>query len=251
MNDETALVAVETRVVASVFGTDDPTGIVQRTTGIARALGDAIKQGHMSTAIQGREYVLAEGWAYLGSMLGVFPRTVRVDAMNVSEDGDVQGYEAHVELVTRDGSVVGGAIAECSRIESSWADRPPYALKSMAQTRATGKAYRMAFGYVMKAAGYEATPAEEMSDVGTAPVRRPPARRAAPADSAPAEDMWVRGAHTFVAKAQEAFEIGEDELFSILQVEDGDALIAKAKATDGAWITLANDLKTAIEELPF
>lgn len=167
---ETAVVPVEARAVASVYGTDNPTEIVQRTEAVAIALGTAIKRGHMSTSIQGREYVLAEGWAYLGSMLGVFPRTVRVEPMGESADPD--GYEAHVELVTRDGSVVGGAIAECSRLEKSWADRAPYALKSMAQTRATGKAYRMAFGYVMRAAGYEATPAEEMSQDNDAPRRQ-------------------------------------------------------------------------------
>ena len=37
-------------------------------------------------------------------------------------------------------------------------------MMSMAQTRALGKAYRMALGWIMKMAGYEATPAEEMPD---------------------------------------------------------------------------------------
>ena len=32
----------------------------------------------------------------------------------------------------------------------------------MAQTRAEGKAYRLLLGWLMKAAGFEATPAEEM-----------------------------------------------------------------------------------------
>ena len=140
---------------ASVFGTDDPTAIVARTAAIAGPLAEFIDTQHMTTEISGRKYVLAEGWSFLGSMLGVFPRTVEVRRL----EGGAEGFEATVELITRDGSVVGGAIAECSRAERNWRDRDDYALKSMAQTRATGKAYRMVFGFVMKAAGYEATPA--------------------------------------------------------------------------------------------
>lgn len=157
----------------TVFGTDNPAAIVQRVTEIARPLADFIKQQGMSSNISGREYVLAEGWSFMGAMLGVSPRTVSVSELRDAE-GRVCGFEANVELLTRDGSVVGGAVAECSRYEEMWSWEPhardgrplpardDFALKSMAQTRATGKAYRMAFGFVMKAAGYEATPAEEM-----------------------------------------------------------------------------------------
>lgn len=257
-NDERAVVTVEARPVASVFGTDAPLEIVQRTHDIASALGTAIKQGGMATKIQGREYVLAEGWAYLGSMLGVFPRTVRVDAMGVDEAGDPQGYEAHVELVTRDGSVVGGAIAECSRIEKSWSDRAPYALKSMAQTRATGKAYRMAFGYVMKAAGYEATPAEEMPDDGPAAARSQPVRGSLqPVEAVRHEGgndpvgRWTESAHVFVATACEKFQIEDKDVFRLLEVANGDELIEKAQHTDGAWNALALLVKERIEEMPF
>ena len=38
-----------------------------------------------------------------------------------------------------------------------------YAILSMAQTRAIGKAFRNLIGWVIKMAGYESTPAEEMS----------------------------------------------------------------------------------------
>ena len=45
-----------------------------------------------------------------------------------------------------------------------WSTRPRYARRSMAQTRATGKACRLAFSWIMALAGYEPTPAEEMPD---------------------------------------------------------------------------------------
>lgn len=171
----TGMEIIEVEPVRSVvFGTDNPSAIVQRVADVATPLGRFIKERGMATQISGREYVLSEGWAFMGSMLGVFPRPVALTELK-EEGGRVYGYEAHVELVTSTGAVVGGGIAECSRYEKNWSDRDDFALKSMAQTRATGKAYRLSFGYVMKAAGYEATPAEEMgveSSRHTAPAPR-------------------------------------------------------------------------------
>ncbi len=157
----------------SVFGTDEPRGIVTRTRAIAHALGQEIKEAGLASKISGREYVRVEGWAYLGTMLGVFPRTVSVTELRDEIDGQdrIVGFEAHVELVSRDGAIVGGAIAECTTGEANWADRDAFALKSMAQTRAVGKAFRMSFGFVMASAGYEATPAEEVIDAPSRDIR--------------------------------------------------------------------------------
>lgn len=158
---EIATVPEQAVVLRSVYGTDDPRAIMQRVVAVAEPLGEFIKNHRMSTKIQGREYVLAEGWAFMGSMLGVFPYTTRVEPLR-TDDGVWFGFEAQVELRTRDGAVVGAAIAECTTDERSWSDRDSYALKSMAATRAAGKAFRMSFGFVMKSAGFESTPAEEM-----------------------------------------------------------------------------------------
>jgi hypothetical protein len=46
--------------------------------------------------------------------------------------------------------------------ENLWAKRPTYARRSMAITRATGKAFRLGFSWVITLAGYNPTPAEEM-----------------------------------------------------------------------------------------
>lgn len=167
MTNEQALVVHESAPV-TVFGTDDPRGVVQRVVDIAEPLADFIRERSMSTKIQGRDYVLSEGWAFMGSMLGVFPVVMAVEDVR-NPEGNLIGYEARVELRARDGSVVGAAIAECNRFENNWADRDDYALKSMAQTRAVGKAYRLSFGFVMKAAGYESTPAEEMGSGASEP----------------------------------------------------------------------------------
>jgi len=74
--------------------------------------------------------------------LGVIPREDSVEAL---EDG---GYVAKVSLVRMaDGAVISSASSECGMDEPTWAGRARYARRSMAVTRATGKAARLAFSW--------------------------------------------------------------------------------------------------------
>jgi hypothetical protein len=68
-----------------------------------------------------------------------------------------------VEVIRLTDSVVlSRGYAVCSNKENSKRRFDEYAIASMAQTRAVGKAYRNILAWLMKAAGFEATPAEEM-----------------------------------------------------------------------------------------
>lgn len=163
--EEQALVVHEPEPSTAVvlWGTDDPRGMTARMTAVADALSDAVEQRGMTVAIQGRKYVKAEGWSMVGAMLGVFPTPREVEEMH--EDGRVVGFRAVVDLVTRGGEVVGGAVAICTKDEPRWRDRDWNQIASMAQTRATAKAYRQTLGFIMPMAGYAPTPAEEMDGI--------------------------------------------------------------------------------------
>jgi hypothetical protein len=103
-----------------------------------------------------------------------------------------QGYEAEVELVkVGTGEVVSRASALCLRDEPRWRDQPEYAIRSMAVTRAAGKAFRLAFAWIMGLAGYEGTPAEEVEGLVAERLASPrsvspEAPRPAPAPRGPA-----------------------------------------------------------------
>jgi hypothetical protein len=159
---------------STLFGTDDPLEVVNRATRVADSLAAVIRKQNLTVAIQGRDHVRVEGWTLLGTMLGVYPVCTWTRKL---EEG---GWEARVEARTRDGSVVGAAEAQCDRSEKTWAKRDDYALRSMAQTRATSKAMRQPLGFVMSMAGFEATPAEEMPTNGHAPVEAAPATTTKP-----------------------------------------------------------------------
>jgi hypothetical protein len=72
------------------------------------------------------------------------------------------GWEARAEVVTVDGRVIGAGEGMCTCGERNWARRDPYALRSMAQTRAMSKALRVPLAWVMALTGHPVTPAEEM-----------------------------------------------------------------------------------------
>jgi hypothetical protein len=156
----------------TLFRTEDPVEVLERASRVAQALKSVIDQQGLVSKIQGREHVRVEGWTTLGSMLGVVPV---VTWTRRTEDG----WEARVEARTLDGRIVGAAEAMCSSAERTWKTRDDYALRSMAQTRATSKALRGPLGFVVTLAGYEATPFEEMPAEGfqDAPASRASAKQ--------------------------------------------------------------------------
>lgn len=113
------------------------------------------------TTISGKNYVHVEGWQFAGGMLGIFPKVTEVE--DLSKENEIK-WKATVELIDRSGNVVSTGFAICSNKEIKKRGFAEYAVLSMAQTRAIGKAYRNIIGWVMKLAGYESTPSEEMSD---------------------------------------------------------------------------------------
>lgn len=153
---EMAVAVRESPQAVSLWGATEPSEVLVRAERVASSLKDVIKRQGLISNIQGKEYPRCEAWTLLGTMIGVFP------VLCWSRPVD-HGWEARVEARTRDGAIVGAAEAQCLNTERNWKDRDDFALRSMAQTRATAKALRMPLGFVMTLAGYESTPAEEMT----------------------------------------------------------------------------------------
>jgi hypothetical protein len=67
--------------------------------------------------------------------------------------------------------------------ERTWSQRDAYARRSMAITRATGKAFRLGFSWIMTLAGYEPTPWEEMPAEITNPAPQQTQQKPAPKET--------------------------------------------------------------------
>jgi hypothetical protein len=149
---------VPSNLPANLFDAPNPMVVIERATQVAKALADVLETQKLYTTISGRNHVRVEGWTLCGSMLGVFPVCMWTRPVE-------QGWEARVEARTMNGNIVGAAEAQCTAKESKWKGRDDFAIRSMAQTRATSKAMRLPLGFIIQLAGYEATPAEEMDGV--------------------------------------------------------------------------------------
>lgn len=130
------------------------------TMALAVDLAKFIREMKLTHNVQGKEHVLVEGWQYAGSRLGIVPI---IDAViSFGTEPEIK-YSARVTLFDmRSGRTVGAGFSICSNKENGKKFFAEYAIASMAQTRAIGKAYRSVLGWIIRAAGYEPTPAEEM-----------------------------------------------------------------------------------------
>ena len=138
---------------------------IEVATKVAASLKNVIQSQDLAVKIGPSEYVTAEGWEVLGTMLGCTPYVESVEEIPVDHKHKFM-YKATVSI--RQGDTIlsrASAMAERNNMQK---DRP--SVYSMAQTRALGKAYRMALSWIVKMADYEPTPAEEMPRFREKPV---------------------------------------------------------------------------------
>ena len=141
-------------------------------TNVANTLAPLVRnQGLVVKGLNGRnkeaEYVTVEGWEVLGTFLGIVPVTTIIREVKNKQDRTV-GYVARATLyqnpVIENDEIVGGTViarAEAQADKTGF-QKDLFAIASMAQTRALGKAYRMGLSWIMKMAGFEGTFAEDM-----------------------------------------------------------------------------------------
>jgi hypothetical protein len=133
----------------------------------AMTLKQFIVEQKLYVRIQNKNYVEVEGWQFAGAATGIMPVVKSVERIDTKDLTEIK-YRAEVRLKRLvDGSTVGYGVALCSNKERNKTTFEEYAVASMAQTRAVSKALRNNFAWLMKMAGYEATPAEEMDSRGS------------------------------------------------------------------------------------
>ena len=142
-----------------------PQDVVLNATLQSKLLMDIVAKTGCFQLISGKRYLQVEAWETIGAFNRVHAVTESVTA--IITDGAVVGYDAKVSLLNQDGVLVGSAIMPCYFTENACkgkeGDAKDKACKSAAQTFATSKAYRMNYSYIAILAGYEPTPAEEMT----------------------------------------------------------------------------------------
>ena len=141
------------------------TNVANTLAPLVRSQGLVVKG--LNNSNKEAEYVTVEGWEVLGTCLGIAPVTTTIAEIK-NDKGRIIGYRARATLyqnaIVENDEIVGGTIiarAEAQANKQGY-QRDLFAIESMAQTRALGKAYRMGLGWIMKLAGFEGTFAEDM-----------------------------------------------------------------------------------------
>ncbi len=122
------------------------------------------KANDLSIDIAGKQYMQVEGWQFVGTLNGltdIVKSCFRITEAEQLLDKEIK-YRAEVEIINQNGTVISRGIAYASNKERKKTGFEEYAVASMAQTRAIGKAYRNFLAWIVKMAGYEATPYEEI-----------------------------------------------------------------------------------------
>jgi hypothetical protein len=137
---------------------DTPADLYRTSTDAAGLCKDIVAK--TARSIQGRKYVQVEGWQAIALAHGCTASAGAVERVET-------GFRAIAKITRmRDGLVIATAEGFVGDDEKTWASRPEYARRAMAQTRAISRACRSAFAHVvvMMNAGLETTPAEEIPD---------------------------------------------------------------------------------------
>jgi hypothetical protein len=134
--------------------------------------------------LQGRKYVRVEGWQAIANYFGCVASATNIERTET-------GFRATGQVRrASDGAIIAEAEGFVGDDElKTWAKRPEYAKRAMAQTRAISRACRSAFAFVvtMMDAGLSTTPAEEIGDFDSDPEpSASPRSRASFVDARPA-----------------------------------------------------------------
>lgn len=142
-----------------------PDVVLEEAHKAASALTKVIESKPKKVVLNGKTYLQFEDWQTLGRFYGV--TAIVLDTKYVefgADDEKTRGFESRAQaLLVGTNQVISAAEAMCLDDEQNWRSKPLFQLKSMAQTRACAKALRNVLAWVVVLAGYQATPAEEMT----------------------------------------------------------------------------------------
>lgn len=212
---------------------------------MAKMLQVHIERNKLSSNIAGKNYTMVEGWQFAGGLLGYIPKITKVEDIS---KGTEKIWRADAEIIRmKDGMIMGTGSAICSKSEGKKSSFDEYAICSMAQTRAIGKAYRNCIGWVMKMAGYESTPGEEMMKANQEPIQtyQNKAEMAPRTSNIPKNDINTQKSQSNVNSDQYLIKL-KDKLFKMGAKTESQALKLLEQKTKLVWKNFSNHGPAAI-----
>lgn len=175
-----------------------PQVVLDEAKNAAKALGDVIRNKKKPVIFNGEQYLEFEDWQTVGRFYGV---TAKIVSTEFVDFGAANGFLARAVALRPDGMEISAAEAMCLNDEPNWSKKPLFQLRSMAQTRACGKALRNVLAWVVVLAGYKATPAEEIQDMANAQQQKPPIQQPKEKEQSAYGDKIITGIEDVTSKS--------------------------------------------------
>ncbi len=144
--------------ITKIYDIQKPAEVLQ----MAKTLKAYVIKEKLYSNIKGKNFAQVEGWQFAGFLTGM--NVIVDEPKNLSSGTEIKWF-CSSHLYDKSEKLIANGFALCSSKEATKKGFDEYAIMSMAQTRSIGKVFRNKIGWVMKLAGYQATPAEEMHKV--------------------------------------------------------------------------------------
>lgn len=186
----------------------NPIANIKQSKDVAGACKEIVSRSAIQ--IQGKKYVPVEGWMAIATAHGC--------NLSVIDVKQIDGGISAKGIVRRisDGLILGEAEGFVGEDEKMWANRPMYARRAMASTRAMSRAARSVFAHVvvLMDAGLSTTPAEEMEHM---PVEKE--------INKPSEPIVKPVQTKLTSVAKQPIKSGLDETFSKYKIAISESLL--------------------------
>lgn len=154
------VVKVENTEVMNIEQLPNQEEIVKHGRDCAKILKKIVDANPNKVMINGKQYLCYHDWQTIAKFYNMSVGTDWIKPIMVKDE--LFGFEAKSYVIDQSGKTVSSAISSCAKDEQFWAGKPDFQLRSMAQTRASVKALRNVFAWIVVLANYSPTPAEEM-----------------------------------------------------------------------------------------
>lgn len=141
---------------------DSTKAVIEKAHEIAKAFGEIVEAQHLYAVLDSKKFLKVEAWQTLGALCNLSSICTQTQYLEIE---GARGWNAEAIVVNNKGEIISRGEMICMNDEEDWRGRSVYQLKSMAQTRAISKAYRLVVSYIAVFAGFQATPFEEMVGV--------------------------------------------------------------------------------------
>lgn len=143
-------VSIEAPAAATLFGTNDPHEIIERSVQVADLLMKVVRDRGLVFRFNDRDWYGLQAYQALGAFFGV---STELEWSRPLADGS--GWESRVVVRSMDGRILGAGEGMVTRDEKNWRNASEHSLRAMSGVRGQRRGLQSVLAFVVGLAGYD------------------------------------------------------------------------------------------------